>query len=63
MSAVVKLAKATCEPCDVGQRTAACQLMRPSRRKLVTERCELRPAQGGTEDTEERVLALHTMSL
>ena len=57
MSAVVKFAKKICESCDVGQPTAECQLMRLSRRKLVTQRCELRPA---AEDTEERVLALQT---
>ena len=55
MPAVVKFATKICESCD--QPTAECQLMRPSRRKLVTQRCELRPA---AEDTEERVLALQT---
>ena len=36
--------------------TSVCQLMvLPSRRKLVTQ---LRPAQGGAEDTKERVLAM-----
>ena len=32
----------------------------PSRRRLVSSGGELLPAQGGAEDTEERVLALHT---
>ena len=39
-----------------GQPTAVCQLMvLPSGRKLVTQ---FRPAQGGAENTEERVLAM-----
>ena len=59
MSALVKLAKETYESCDIGHPAAECQLMvLPSKRKLVTQRCELRPAQGGAEDTEERVLTL-----
>ena len=58
MSATVKLAKEIDEP-DIGQPTAECQLMTPSERRLVT-RCELRPVQGGEEDTEERVMTSHT---
>ena len=47
---------------DVGQPIAACQVMVcPSRRKLVV-RGELRPVQGGAEDTEERFLALMASS-
>ena len=53
MSVLVKLAKEICESCDIGQPAAECQLMVfPSKRKLVTQRCELRPVQGGAEDTE-----------
>ena len=40
-----------------GQPTAECPFVCPSKRRLVT-RCELRPAQGGAEDTKERVLAM-----
>ena len=58
MSATVKLSKEIDEP-DIGQPTAECQLMTPSERRLVT-RCELRPVQGGEEDTEERVMTSHT---
>ena len=46
---MVKLAKEIDEPHDISQP-----------RKLVTRRDELRPAQGGAEGTEERVLVLHT---
>ena len=54
MSALVKLAKEICESCDIGQPAAEFQLMvLPSKRKLVTQRCELPPAQGGAEDTKE----------
>ena len=56
MSATMKLAKEFHE-LDVGQPTAECPLVCPCRRTLVT-RCKHRPAQGGAEDTEERVLAL-----
>ena len=49
MSAMVKLAKEIDQPYDISQP-----------RKLVTRRDELRPAQGGAEGTEERVLVLHT---
>ena len=31
--------------------------MQPFKRKLVAQRCELPPAQGGAEDTEERGVA------
>ena len=58
MSATVKLAKEIDEP-DIGQPTAEGQLMTLSERRLVT-RCELRPVQGGEEDTEVRVMTLHT---
>ena len=56
MSAAVKLAKEVDE-LDIGQPTAECQLMTLSERRLVT-RGELRPAQGGAEDTEERVYGM-----
>ena len=57
ISALVKLAKEICESCDIGQPAAECQLMvLPSKRKLAIQSCELRPSQGGAEDTEERVL-------
>ena len=49
MSAVVKLAKEIDEPYDISQP-----------RKLVTCRDELRPVQGGGEDTGERVITSHT---
>ena len=56
-------AKEVYEP-DISQPTAECLLMVwPSRRRLVSSGGELLPAQGGSEGTEERVLALHTMSL
>ena len=62
MSAMVKLAKKICGFCDVGQSTAACQLMvLPSRKQLVT-RGVLRPAQGGAKDTEERVYGLVSLT-
>ena len=54
MSAMVKLAKKICGFCDVGQPTAESQLMTPSERRLAS-RGVPRPAQGGAEDTEERV--------
>ena len=49
MSAMVKLAKETDEPYDISQP-----------RKLVTQRDELRPVHGRTEDAEERVTTSHT---
>ena len=60
MSAMVKLAKDPLEPYDIGQPTAECQLMTPCERRLVTPRDELRPVQGRTEDTDERVMTSHT---
>ena len=38
MSAMVKLAKAICEPYDTGQPTAECQFRGPPGEKLVTRR-------------------------
>ena len=59
MSATMKPAKEL-HKLGVGQPTAVCQLMVvPSRRQLVTL---FRPAQGGAEDTEERVLAYGMVS-
>ena len=56
MSAMVKLAKDPLEPYDIAQPTAECHLMAwPCKRELVTQRDELRPVQGGEEDTEELV--------
>ena len=55
MSATMKPTKEL-HKLDVGQPTVVCQLMVvPSRRQLVTL---FRPAKGGAEDTEERVLAM-----
>ena len=34
--------------------------MTPSERRLVTQVCELRPVQGGAEDTDESVMTSHT---
>ena len=60
VSATMKLAKVLDE-FDIGQSPAECLLMvLPSRRKLVTRRDELRPVQGGTEDTAERVMTSRT---
>ena len=59
MSVTVKLARDPLEPSDIRQPTAECQLMTPSERRVVT-RCELRPVQGREEDTEQRVMTLHT---
>ena len=56
----MKLAKVLDE-LDIGQPPAECLLMvLSSRRKLVTSRDELRPVQGGTEDTDERAMTSHT---
>ena len=56
MSATMKLAKVLDE-LDIGDPPAQCLLMvLPSRRKLVTRRDELLPAQGGAEDIVERVM-------
>ena len=61
MSALVKLANDPLEPYDIAQPTAECHLMAwPYKRELVTQRDELRPVQGGEEDTEELVTTSHT---
>ena len=60
MSATVKLATETDEPYDIDLLTAECQSRTPHERRRVTQRCDLRPTQGGAEDTKERVLVLHT---
>ena len=60
MSGTVKLAKEIDELHDIGLPTAECPSRTPSEKRRVTQRCDLRPAQGGAEDTEERVLVLHT---
>ena len=60
MSALVKLVTEICESCDIGQPAAPMPAdgVALQHRKLVTQRCELRQAQGGAEVTEERVLTL-----
>ena len=61
MSAMVKLAKEIEEPYDIDQPTEECHLMEwLHERRRVTQRCDLRLAQGGEEDTEERDMMLHT---
>ena len=61
MSDMVKLAKEIDEPYDINQPTEECHLMAwPYDSRRFTQRCDLRPAQGGEEDTEERVMMLHT---
>ena len=56
MSATMKLAKVLDE-LDIGDPPGQCLLMvLPSRRKLETRRNVLLPAQGGAEDTVERVM-------
>ena len=60
MSAMVKLAKDPLEPHDIDQPTAECQLMTLCERRLATQRDDLRPVQGGEEDTDQRVMTLHT---
>ena len=61
MSDTVKLAKEIDEPYDINQPTEECHLMAwPCERGRFTQRCDLRPTQGGEEDTEERVMMLHT---
>ena len=60
MSVTVRLAQVLDE-LDIGQLLADCLLMvLSSRRKLVTNRDKLWPAQGGTEDTDERAMTSHT---
>ena len=60
VSTAVKLAKVLDE-LGIGQPPAECLLMvLSSGRKLVTSRDELRPVQGGTEDTDELVMTSHT---
>ena len=60
MSAVVKLAKDPLDPCDIAQPTAELQLMTLTKRRLVTQRDELRPVQSRAEDTDECVMTSHT---
>ena len=58
---MVKLAQEIDEPCDIDQQTAECHLMAwPYQRRLVAQRDDLRPVQGGEEDTNERVMTSHT---
>ena len=59
MSVTVKLAKEIGE-LDISKPTAECQLMTPCERTLATQRDDLRPVQGGEEDTVERVMTSHT---
>ena len=61
MSATEKLAKVLDE-LDISQPPAECLLMvLSSRRELITSRGVLRPVQGGTEDTDERVMTSRTV--
>ena len=61
MSAMVELAKDPLEPYDIDQPTSECHLMAwLYERSGVTRRDELRPVQGEAEDTDERVMTLHT---
>ena len=63
MSAMLMLATVLDE-LDIGQHPAECQLMvLPSRRKLVTQRCKLRPAQGGSSPCPRRAEQKTPMSV
>ena len=60
MSVTVKLAKEIDEPSDIELPTAECQSRTFSKQRRVIRRDELRPVQGGEEDTDERVMTSHT---